>query len=222
MNPMMPNARRPGRPPKQSEPSMVPQSILLASERLFARSGFQNTTLKDVAEASGHNVALVSYYFGGKDGLIRAVIDNQTRRTEERFDSFLHDNLPQGVESLKRLMRFFLSSNQLTEIFFRLNVAAMMEAGEAMKEISQRQLQPIQHRVQDFLRRLLPDANGRQVEHITLMMLAQIASHAQLLFHYRKIADVPEEVSQGVVGAYEELLVEQVPSLVAAQGLRID
>lgn len=48
--------------------------ILRAAGKLFAERGFQATTLRDIALGSGANGALVSYYFGGKEGLRDAVL----------------------------------------------------------------------------------------------------------------------------------------------------
>lgn len=50
-------------------------AILDAAERLFARKGFDATTVKDIGVAAGVNAALIYYYFGDKRGLHQAVID---------------------------------------------------------------------------------------------------------------------------------------------------
>lgn len=45
--------------------------ILGHATRLFANQGFAGTSVRDIVEAAGVNVSLVSYHFGGKDGLYR-------------------------------------------------------------------------------------------------------------------------------------------------------
>jgi AcrR family transcriptional regulator len=47
--------------------------LLLAGLRLFAHQGFAKTSTREIAEAAGANVAAISYYFGDKAGLYRAV-----------------------------------------------------------------------------------------------------------------------------------------------------
>jgi TetR/AcrR family transcriptional regulator len=49
--------------------------ILDAAERLFARRGFQPTTIKAIAGEAGVNTALLYYYFADKQGLYHAVLE---------------------------------------------------------------------------------------------------------------------------------------------------
>jgi len=47
--------------------------LLHAALRLFAQQGFAKTSTREIAEAANANVAAISYYFGDKAGLYRAV-----------------------------------------------------------------------------------------------------------------------------------------------------
>ena len=49
------------------------QRLLLSGLRLFALQGFSKTSTRELAEAAQVNVAAISYYFGDKAGLYRAV-----------------------------------------------------------------------------------------------------------------------------------------------------
>ncbi len=50
------------------------QSLLLAAKKVFAEKGFEGATVKDLADEAGVNVSLISYHFGGKDGIYRACV----------------------------------------------------------------------------------------------------------------------------------------------------
>ena len=50
------------------------ERILDAAEELFAAHGFYGTSLRDVAEAIGSGIALVTYHFGTKDVLFSTVV----------------------------------------------------------------------------------------------------------------------------------------------------
>jgi len=49
------------------------ERVLNAGLRLFAAKGFAKTSTREIALAAGANVAAISYYFGDKAGLYRAV-----------------------------------------------------------------------------------------------------------------------------------------------------
>lgn len=55
--------------------SATAASILDGAERLFARKGFDATTVKEIGGEAGVNSALIYYYFGDKRGLHQAVIN---------------------------------------------------------------------------------------------------------------------------------------------------
>ena len=54
---------------KIAKPASVRESLLLAAQRLFAARGFDGVSVKDLAKETGHNAALVNYYFKNKEGL---------------------------------------------------------------------------------------------------------------------------------------------------------
>jgi AcrR family transcriptional regulator len=57
-------------------PSERSRELLVQSaKRLFAWKGFEGATVREIADEAGVNIALVSYYFGGKEGLYRTCLD---------------------------------------------------------------------------------------------------------------------------------------------------
>lgn len=58
-------------------PTDTPAKLIAAAVMLFAEKGFSAVTIREVAEASSANSALISYHFGGKEGLYRAVLEQQ-------------------------------------------------------------------------------------------------------------------------------------------------
>jgi AcrR family transcriptional regulator len=50
------------------------QTILDTAEKLFAQYGYDPTSTREIAEKSGVNVAMISYYFGSKENLLKAII----------------------------------------------------------------------------------------------------------------------------------------------------
>jgi TetR/AcrR family transcriptional regulator, regulator of cefoperazone and chloramphenicol sensitivity len=59
--------------PARSESEAARARLLHAGLRLFAQQGFAKTSTRELAEAAKVNIAAISYYFGDKAGLYRAV-----------------------------------------------------------------------------------------------------------------------------------------------------
>jgi len=65
--------------PKPAQPhDLAPtaQRILAAARTILAERGYAELTMAAVEQESGVNRALVSYYFGGKAGLVAALVDS--------------------------------------------------------------------------------------------------------------------------------------------------
>lgn len=58
----------------QTDTDDTRSQILGHAKTLFAAKGFNGTSVRDIVHAAGVNVSLVSYHFGGKDGLYRECI----------------------------------------------------------------------------------------------------------------------------------------------------
>jgi AcrR family transcriptional regulator len=65
-------AKRPGRPPGTSD---ARDRILTNARELFARNGFDKTSVRAIAAASGVDSALVHHYFGTKQRLFAAAVN---------------------------------------------------------------------------------------------------------------------------------------------------
>jgi AcrR family transcriptional regulator len=70
--------RGPGRP--AGARGHTQETLLDAARRLMAEKGMPRVTVREVAERAGVQPALVHYYFGGKDGLLRAVVADVSGR----------------------------------------------------------------------------------------------------------------------------------------------
>lgn len=58
-------------------PEDTPARIIATAERLFTEGGEEATSLRAITRAAGVNVAAVHYHFGGRDELLRAVLDRK-------------------------------------------------------------------------------------------------------------------------------------------------
>lgn len=67
--------RAPGRPSGESVD--LRQRLLDATVTCFARQGIAGSSLREIASEAGVTPALLHYYFGGKDALVEAVIEEK-------------------------------------------------------------------------------------------------------------------------------------------------
>jgi AcrR family transcriptional regulator len=52
------------------------QRILENGVAIFARKGYGNTGLRELAEQAGVNLAMINYFFGSKKGLLKEILDS--------------------------------------------------------------------------------------------------------------------------------------------------
>ena len=60
--------------PRRRDAASTRQLLLDAARRRFARDGYAATTVRDIADDAGVNVALISRYFDSKEGLFEACL----------------------------------------------------------------------------------------------------------------------------------------------------
>jgi AcrR family transcriptional regulator len=65
------------------------QQLLEVGRELFARRGYEATSIEEVASSADVSKPVVYEHFGGKEGLYDAVVDGEMRQLLERFESAL-------------------------------------------------------------------------------------------------------------------------------------
>lgn len=67
------------------------QKIIEAATILFALEGLHGTSTRDIAKKSGLNLSLISYYFGGKEGLYKTVIQEFVFKVFTQIEKVVSD-----------------------------------------------------------------------------------------------------------------------------------
>ncbi|QFU91871.1 TetR/AcrR family transcriptional regulator [Amycolatopsis sp. YIM 10] len=65
------------------------QRLIAAAERLFAEQGVDAVSMRGIMQAAETNVAAVHYHFGGKRGLLDAVLRSRAGQVSSERDSLL-------------------------------------------------------------------------------------------------------------------------------------
>jgi TetR/AcrR family transcriptional regulator len=102
--------RRRGRPPVAAD-SQVRDALLEAARSLFLKYGFRAVSSRQVAAAAGVNPAMIHYYFEGKEGLYRAMLESAIAPVVTRLSAMLGDPASADIEALARAYMRVLAAN---------------------------------------------------------------------------------------------------------------
>lgn len=95
-------------PPTPPPPEGTRQALILAGLRLFGRQGFAATSVRQLAQEAGANIAAITYHFGGKDGLRTACAEEFGRRMGAAMGARVvsDDASPEGArDELRAIIR---------------------------------------------------------------------------------------------------------------------
>lgn len=79
------------------------QKILDVAEKLIAAHGYRSTTTRMIAEQADVNVAMLSYYFGSKELLLREVLDRHTASVKDLLEEITNEKAP-AAETFRKFM----------------------------------------------------------------------------------------------------------------------
>jgi AcrR family transcriptional regulator len=84
------------------DPPPMREQILRAAARLFSHRGYANTTLRQIAQASGIQAGSIYHHFEGKDEIAACVLDEGMAAVTDAVHRRL-DALPPGADMRMRL-----------------------------------------------------------------------------------------------------------------------
>lgn len=78
--------------------------LLASAERLFALQGFEGTSVRDIAEDAGVNIAMISYYFGSKEKLMQALFEKRIGDIKSRVENLLKNDSLTSLQKVEMLI----------------------------------------------------------------------------------------------------------------------
>lgn len=103
-----PSKRRRGRPSIQDSADRR-HALLLAAIDGFGARGFDGVSLGQIAGRVNADIGLTRYYFGSKDGLWKTAIEYLSGLFNEELEKTLRLQPSSATDSLKAVIRFFIS-----------------------------------------------------------------------------------------------------------------
>ena len=82
------------------------QKIIAVATKLFAQNGFDGVSTRTICKQANINISMISYYFGGKQELYQAIIDNLTKNLTEYVKTFVDFDMDLKKLSKKEKLDF--------------------------------------------------------------------------------------------------------------------
>jgi AcrR family transcriptional regulator len=119
--------------------------IIYAAAKLFARLGLDKCSTREIAKESDSNISLISYYFGGKEGLYKEVMRDHALEIKDSVQKIIQhaEDNPRTKESfmtevglmIENMIWFRVNFPEMSKIFAREKLAGFPHAKEIHSEI---------------------------------------------------------------------------------------
>jgi AcrR family transcriptional regulator len=105
---------------KDNKPNYTKQKIFDAAVTLFAKKGFHAVGIRELARVADVNSAMLNYYFGGKIGILKEIINTAHRRHREAITSTDEQLTPERHINrvICNFIRFFRDNTELALVAF--------------------------------------------------------------------------------------------------------
>jgi AcrR family transcriptional regulator len=117
---------------RTNDPARTMAGILEVATHEFADKGLAGARIDAIAAATRTSKRMIYYYFGSKDGLYLAVLEEAYRRMRSIEAGLQLDDLA-PVEALRRLVEFTYDHHRDNEDFIRLVMSENIQRGDYLR-----------------------------------------------------------------------------------------
>ena len=100
--------------------------IIETAEILFAERGFDGTSVRDIADEAGVNIAMISYYFGSKEKLMEALFELRVGSVKSRVETLIKDNNLSPLEKVNMLIDEHIDRIMQKQCFHKIMVGVQV------------------------------------------------------------------------------------------------
>ncbi len=90
--------------------------IIEVAEKLFSELGFDGASTRHIAQEAGVNMAMLSYYFGGKEGLYLAVFEKRINQSKLQLQTLNNENIS-SIEKLDKCIENYADKMMANSCF---------------------------------------------------------------------------------------------------------
>lgn len=113
------------------------QRILSAAARVFARKSYAAAGVREIAQEAGVNISMISYYFGGKEGVLKEIVNQTFARYEEMLKQCIDENksIEENIRCVAHgLIRFFRERTEEAIVAFDIMPLTIPETIDLMAQ----------------------------------------------------------------------------------------
>lgn len=118
---------------RTNDPKRTMANIMEVAMAEFAEKGLAGARIDEIAAATHTSKRMIYYYFGSKEGLYLAVLEESYRRMREIEGQLNLDDL-EPEAALRRLVEFTFDHHASNEVYIRLVVSENMNRGQYLAQ----------------------------------------------------------------------------------------
>ena len=109
--------------------------IIETAERLFAERGYDGTSVRDIADEAGINVAMISYYFGSKEKLFESMVAQKASYTRGVLDEIVKNTALSDIEKIDAVIDTYVDRLFTNRVFHRvIHQELMLSQRESLQQ----------------------------------------------------------------------------------------
>lgn len=131
--------------------------MIEAAQKVFAKRGYENATLDEIAdEAEFGKGTLYNYFEGGKEGILFAVLDNLYNEIKEHLEDTMADDLENGDPFRDRYQSYVIESFEFFEEREELFLLLIKEINRLAFDDDAKRLAYFRQQQQDMVAIIIP------------------------------------------------------------------
>ncbi len=165
--------------------------IMEAAEELFAEKGFDGTSVRDIAEEAGVNLAMISYYFGSKEKLMESLFKYRGESIKLQLENMIENKELSSLQKVYALIDNYIDRIMKQQCFHKiLSRIQMVE----LKGITTQLIHELKRTNQELVKKLIQEGQRRgefkKNIDVPLMMATLVGTTSHLVttqHYYRKL-----------------------------------
>lgn len=168
--------------------------IMEAAEELFAEKGFAGTSVRDIAEEAGVNLAMISYYFGSKEKLMESLFKYRGESIKLQLEIMLENKELNSLQKVYALIDNYIDRIMKQQCFHKILSREQMVD---LKGTTTQLIHEMKRTNQELVKKLIHEGQKRgefkKNIDVPLMMATLVGTTSHLVttqHYYRKLNDL--------------------------------